>query len=404
MIYEPCKIADSNRKQFSFRPDNFSQNGKIKLKPFITDYNRINNYLISQKEELEKYSHREKSKNNYSKTETLYNFDNFNNEEIIPNSEDNKYYYLQPVMKFAPRTEFERIYDTLNSYNYGSIDQNLIKDQLKTLGFLTVQNNKTINDQNEYSLLKEKFKVSPQTLSYLIKEKERLEKETKTPEIEDLLSNITDIIKINKEIIHDREVPKGPIIKKQQHKQLSIAKKKIINNYIAKNILSDYQKKTHFKALLSCSLNLNNNKKYKSLSSDKMDNDKNRTIKKGIKNPCIKPFHNQKKYPKEDMEYLKKLCSMTQNEYFVSKNKNNDIKNQNDEVEEDNKYLKHANTVLIKGVPYNKKDLPKISKVILKECNYIKNYFGKEQSGEGKTMITRGLSVNEFTKKYGLPK
>ena len=226
MIYEPCKIADSNRKQFSFRPDNFSQNGKIKLKPFITDYNRINNYLLSHKEELERYSHREKNKIYYSKTETLNSYNNYSNEEIIQNSEDNKYHYLQPIMKFAPRTEFERIYDTLNSYNYGSIDQNLIKDQLKALGFLTVQNNKIINNQNEYSLLKEKFNVSPQPLSYLIKEKERLEKETKTPEIVDLLSNITDIIKINKEIIHDQEVPRGPIIKKQQHKKLSIAKKK----------------------------------------------------------------------------------------------------------------------------------------------------------------------------------
>ena len=77
IIYEPCKIADSNKKQFSFRPDNFSQSGKIKLKPFVTDYNRINNYLLSHKEEIENYSHREKNKINYNKTETLNNFDNF---------------------------------------------------------------------------------------------------------------------------------------------------------------------------------------------------------------------------------------------------------------------------------------------------------------------------------------
>jgi hypothetical protein len=68
-----------------------------------------------------------------------------NFEEKIINK---KYFYLQPVMKFAPRTEFERIYDTLNSYNFGSVDKDLIQEQLKTLGFLTIQNNKSIGDQN----------------------------------------------------------------------------------------------------------------------------------------------------------------------------------------------------------------------------------------------------------------
>ena len=63
-------------------------------------------------------------------------------------------------MKFAPSTEFERIYDTLNSYEYGRIYKNLIKEQLKTLGFLTVQNYNNMNYQNEYSLslLKENLK------------------------------------------------------------------------------------------------------------------------------------------------------------------------------------------------------------------------------------------------------
>ena len=73
--------------------------------------------------------------------------------------DDNKYFYLQPIMKFAPRTEFKRIYETINAYNYGSIDQNLIDDHLKKLGFLTVQNNNYNFNQNEYSLLKEKKKL-----------------------------------------------------------------------------------------------------------------------------------------------------------------------------------------------------------------------------------------------------
>ena len=419
MIHEPCKIKDFSQKQFSFRPNDSPKKGKIKLKPFMTDYTRVNNYLSSHKEELDKYSHKEKNELNYNITENANIHNNINGEKI-GNIEDenneNKIFYLQPIMKFAPRTEFERIFDTLNSYDYGRIDKNLIKEQLKALGFLTIQNYNSINYQNEYSLLKEKFKVSPQTLSYLKKEKKRLAKEEKTPEIQNLLTNISDIIKINKEIKHDQETPEIPIIKKENHKRLNIAKKKIINNYLAKNILSEYQKKTHFKALLDCTLNLDKNNKHKSLSENNRNNkifsynlynNKNITLRnnscnKIVQKTCVKPFHNKKKYPEEDMEYLKKLCNMTHNEYFKHRNQTN---NSNDDGEEEqNKFLKHENIILINGVAYNKKDLPKISKVILKECNYIKNFFNKEKIGAGKTMITRGLSVNEFTQKYGLPK
>ena len=435
MIYEPCKIVDSTERQFSFRPSGSYEKGKIKLKPFITDYTRVNNYLSKQKEELEKYPQRDKKTINYNLTDNINFFNTYNsyrnnnindiqnNYDEMPKSEEyieNKYFYLQPVMKFAPRTEFERIFDTLNSYNYGRVDRNLITEQLKTLGLLTVQSNRNIESKNEYSLLKEKFKVSGPTLSYLIKEKARLEKEEKTPENLELLSNITDIIKINKEIKYDQETPKMPVLKTENHKKLNIAQRKIINNYLAKNILGEYQKKTHFKALLNCTLNLEKEKnepKHKSLSDNNRahtiypQNFKNSTLNnysgnnKIIRNTCFKPFHNKKKYPKEDMEYLKKLCNMTQNEYFKPKIQITDINKANDEGEEEpNKYVKHANTVLINGVAYNKKDLAKISKVILKECNYIKHYFDKEKAGAGKTMITRGLSVEEFTKKYGLPK
>lgn len=251
MIKNPCKIADTHKKQFSYRPDNLSDK-QMKITHFMTDYTRVNNYLNTHKEELENYSNK-KNRMTHNKSESPNN-DIPNKEELYSFSDErreNKYYYLQPVMKFAPRTEFERIYDTLNSYNFGKINKNLIKEQLKALGFLTVKNYTHLKNQNEYSLLKEKFKVSRPTLSYLVHEKERLEKEEKTPEIVDLLTNITDIIKINREIIHDQEDKRIPILEKENHKKLNIAQKKIINNYLAKNILGEYQKKTHFKALLN---------------------------------------------------------------------------------------------------------------------------------------------------------
>ena len=87
------------------------------------------------------------------------------------------------------------------------------------------------------------------------------------------------------------------------------------------------------------------------------------------------------------MEYLKKLC-MTNNEYYKPKNIHK-IQNDDAEEEQNKNYLKSSNTVVINGISYHRnKDLDKISKVILKECNYIKNYYEKESAGDGKTMTT----------------
>ena len=425
MIHEPCKIEDTNKKTFSFRPINFVNNliSSNKARQFVKDNTRIDNYLQSKNEEFDIFLEKDRKNGSYPKIGKYYNhtIQNNDNEKHLNENEkhlnENKitYSYLQPVMKYAPRTQFERIYDTLNSYDYGRIDKTLITDQLKSLGFLKVKNKKYMASQNEYSLLKEKFKVSQPTLDYLIKEKERLEKEAKTPEIVDLINNIGDIIKINKEIIHDQELLNTPAFQKNNQKKLNVTKKKIINNFLAKNILGEYQKKTHFKALLNCTLNLDKtNKNYKSLSSMNKTNklynntyyndmETNINDLDDVKKICLKPFHNKRKYPKEDLEYLKKICSSTQNEYFRQRNIKTG-KSKLDEDEEANKYLKAENTVVINGIRYNKKDVSKISKIILKECNYIKKYFQNEKTGSGKTMITHGLSVNEFTEKYGLPK
>ena len=61
--------------------------------------------------------------------------------------------------------------------------------------------------------------------------------------------------------------------------------------------------------------------------------------------------------------------------------------------------------IIIDNVSYDKNDFPSISKAILKTCNYIpKRKTSQYTSGSGKTSITKGLSVNDFTKKYCLPK
>ena len=423
MISDPCKIHynDDYQKNFSFRPIMTEKKENIKIKQFETDKTRVEKYLQSHKEELKKYDLK------HNKSKSSINSD-----------------YLQPIMKFTARTDLERIFDSVNLNYFGKIDREIIHNQLKSLGLLTVRNIPPKYPE-EYSLLKEKLRFNPQTLTSLIKEKRKIEKGPKTPETKDLLKNMVNVIQINKKILTDKKRVWG----KEHLKSKSFNRRKNLNNKLAKNILSEYQKKTHFKAIISCSLGLNNidsndnntdfNKKYcLSIDNDKDKSSKNKSHKysKSVKNldsnksnidqkynslhtesnnselrerikitndynkTCINSLQKKKVYSKEKMDYLRGL--------FMKTNKNNDENdnhlNNNEDEEEARRKIQQMNNVIIDGKYYNKKDIVKISNAVLKECNYIKKYFGSEKAGDSKTMITRGMTVNEFTKKYNLPK
>ena len=436
MISDPYKIEYIDaKKNFSFRPMGEEKKGNIKLKPFVTDKARIEKYLKSHHEEHEKYN---KNKITIECEDNNLNINNRNGQRSISekpliknnsktNSTTNMEKYLQPIMNFKPRTDLERIFDAINLNYYGKIDRNLINEQLKSLGLVTVYNKKNPKLQTEYSLLKEKLKVNPETLNYLIKEKQRLEQGPKTNEINELISNMENIIHINKEIMSE-EAQKNFSSSSQKARNIR-NKRRNLNNFLAKNILSEYQKKTHFKALCTCSLDLNDSYKKKNLklgnSRDIKNEDKynsfntlyNRKINfdynnntTGFKYNSInlykKQFHTKKKYPEQELDYLKNLFSQ---QHIEGKNPfgnihDNQRKINDEENDSYNKIYRQANLVLINGKFFNKNDMKGISNAVLKECNYIKKYFDSENAGEGKTMITRGMTVNEFTRKYGLPK
>ena len=432
MISEPYKIQYEDPKtNFSFRPQNEVKKENIKLKPFVTDKVRIEKYLKSHKEEHEKYKKNKIFISNEANNK--YNFNNnfykdkrcfSENKKTLYKNNSNLEKYLQPIMKFKPRTDLERIFDSINLNYYGKINRNLINEQLKSLGLVTVYNKKNPKLQTEYSLLKEKLKVNPETLNYLIKEKQRLEQGPKTNEINELISNMDNIIHINKDILS--EITQKNFSYSSQKDRNFRNKRRNMNNFLAKNILSEYQKKTHFKALCTYSLDLDDsymkknlifkNTKDKNLSEDNYNsfnisynkriniNNFDINLENNFFNLYKKQFHNKKKYEKNKMEYLKKLCyqqignSPFDNKYYSQE------KLYDEENEINNKIIRQTNLILINGKSYNKRDLKGISNAVLKECNYIKKYFDGENAGEGKTMITRGMTVNEFSKKYRLPK
>ena len=411
MINEPKKYQfEEENKNFCFRPQSPTYKQNIKLKPFVTDKVRIEKYLkLKQKENEIINKNKRKNKNDNLDTfsenddenaKTQYIFINKNSDK---NETDN---YLQPIMKFKPRTDLERIFDAVNLNYFGKVDKNLINEQLKSLGLIKVYNKKSPNNQdNEYSLLREKLKVNPETLEYLIKEKQRLEQGPKTKEIYELIHNMDNIIQINKEI-KSEQINKGiNLLNKRQSRKLNKFKnkRKNLNNFLAKNILGEYQKKTHFKALCTYTLDLEDiNTKNKKLerfhSLDNLDyNNDHFDI-----NNYQKKFKSNGGYEPKKLTYLKNL--------FLKKEKKPIIPipekdKKSYEYEEDtNKFIRQQNNVIINGKYYNKKDLKGISNALLKKCNYISKHFDSENAGEGKLMFARGMTVNEFSKKYGLPK
>ena len=400
MISDPVKFQIVNEnKNFCFRPQSPEFKENIKLKPFMTDKMRIEKFLESKKKENDFINKKHKKNIMTSDIEEKNKF-----EEKEKAKKDN---YLQPTMKFRPRTDLERIFDTINLNYFGKISKNLVNEQLKSLGLLKVYSNKkNSNIQNEYSLLREKLKVNPETLDYLIKEKQRLEQGPKTKEIHELINNMDNIIQINKEIKTDKINKEMMFGNSSENKEKKYKiKRKNLNNFLAKNILGEYQKKTHFKALCTYSLDLEDNNykdkkivRYNSLDNlDYFKNDNDITPYQ-----FKKKFKRDKLYSPNKMNYLRHLFNREEKKPEIQKpEKDRRII----EMEaEQNKLLRRQNNVLINGKYYNKKDLKGISDDLLKKCNYVSKHFEPKNSGNGKLMFTRGMTVNEFAKKYGLPK
>ena len=78
--------------------------------------------------------------------------------------------------------------------------------------------------------------------------------------------------------------------------------------------------------------------------------------------------------------------------------------NRGDTIEDENLIL-YNNCVYYKN---NQNDMNKLGKIILQKCHFVNNKFynnenNKLQKGNGKLMITNGLSINEFIDKFSLP-
>ena len=419
-------------------------------KPFIfkgytTEEDRIkdsikrNRYLFNlpdyeeenQKDKKEKQNLEENPKINFFNDDRTGRFKklskkiNLTRKNIISKAEENKYKYIlkndliiQPEMRFKPRTDLERVYDMINGYKYGQAKRDILDKQLKIIDLYKYKNSNEL--------------------------KKRIKKEIKTDSIssesesEIISSNLKVKTKKNKLYFNPNSVD---FKEKPWMKRIDL-------NADAYKILNSYHYKTHFKAAKEVAENKTRNK-VKGNNVDKNQTNKNKYClllpnlfqnkstnnfellnhtytQNNLKNETedfidikidneddellsekelkIKydknknPFKNKETFEKNKIKFIKDIAF----------NKGKKISNKNDDFDENKLNDKNVDedNIMIDDEIFNKKNqFELIANKILDKCNIFnhKSKFNNTilKKRNGKLMFTRGLSVNQFEKKYG---
>ena len=331
-------------------------------------------------------------------------------------------------MRYKPRTDLERIAESINEYSYGKIDKNIINQQLKLLN--------------------------------LVGPREEIQNEESDDDISD--TYLSD---------KEKSLKSDSIIEEAKATNRHHKKRAIKINEQAKKILGDFHRKTHFKAVAEFStstvknhlsnispISLSNSlPKFKKINKEQVINDK--IINKMTVNKEIKNFYNDEVKKSEQYENNNEYISLTlptiqnldkkysDNNPMLDEKKKLDNKIPNyksldllknlayrisEEEEDDNeKQIKKSvrfnlkkqfsmkklntetedvtsfderNKIILGNEVFNKDQINLISKKALLKCNYFmdknKNNNMSLKSGEGKLMNTNGMSINDFEKKY----
>jgi hypothetical protein len=425
-------INDNSEKKYPFRNDNTKLKKPFIFKGYKTEEERIKETIKSYKS-LYGISNDQNIKSPNLKTEIneeedIYNFDipNQNPNQIKKRSsiiEEEKIkdilknnILIQPEMRFKARTDLERIYDALIEKNFRLNEKQIIERQLKNLNLNSYQTPELIkkkltiiskNDENKLEEEKRKYKIKPNPLYEEAKKKER-EK------------NSSDIIYGEGKLYYN---PKKLFFKPWQ-KNLDL-------NSEAEGILSEYHIKTHFKACAEVAENkinsnlkfhkksksmlspikeiLNNENKKKLLNIKSEDfNDKDYEIEYDDYNKNKNPY-NEKYDEKIDPDSLKVLSNLAFSKDSIIRG-DTKVVEQYIPTGKKNKYyhkrkLVDENSVLIDGkILFKDSQFDIIASKVLNIChvNRKKSQYNNSnlKKKKGKLMITKGLSVDDFEKKY----
>ena len=432
-INEHDRIKDTikNNKYLYYLPDyeKIKQERK-KIKNLSSSSSPIKNNLnykkisnIMKHSSLDKKDIKEKRKiiNENIKISSQKNLDE---KHLVNKIQDNTNEKLisQPTMRYKPRTDLERVYDALNTYNFNTVEKSrdIIERQLKSINLYDYKRPGDSNN-NEDKTGKENYIKNYKNRSNLVSKSVRNGKRKKPFDL------------YKKSTLYYN--PKNYEYKPWQRKE-------DLNNE-AYNLLSPYHYKTHFKAAEEIA---ESNYKYdknnysvfllpnllpnyytkKPLHTDLNNKEEEDPFKFGEDDNSSEPSEDYEELDKnynpiiqkskkisdpETMKILSKIAfkkKKTDYDNFDYRNGEDDEKNiRKLKKEKGSKNYAENNNVIIGDKLYFKNtQFDKITSKILDMCNVYSNKskFNNtvHKSKGGKTMITQGMTVGEFEKKYGL--
>ena len=340
-------------------------------------------------------------------------------------SNKNKYIIFQPTMRYKARTDLERVYDAINEYNLNEKSKDIIERQLKSINLYDYKKSGDLlyglENKNEDNNLYKKYN-SRNILAKI----NRHGKKKKN----------FDLYKTNKLYFN----PKNEEYKPWQRRE-------DLNNE-AYGLLSSYHYKTHFKAAEEIAeSNYQQNKKNKSKNSvfllpnllpknyqrKPIIADEDRKVKEdpfkfGEDEDLSEESEDYEEFDKNYNPFSQKnkttidpvvMKLLTKMAFKKKKSEYDNFDFKNDEDQEKSilhgkknkktikNYTTEDNNVIIRNKLYYKNSqFDKITSEILGLCNVYspKSKFNNtvHKSKGGKTMITQGMTVKEFEKKYRL--
>ena len=434
-------IDDITKKVTNARDDILSEGGLKKpfyFKGYLNENERIketiknNRYLYNFSEEepqikKKKFRSKIKTENNIKSNENLNSVKLLKNNFLLTNDElKNVDYFIkngiiiQPQMRFKARTDLERVYENLIDNYDKNEEKEVLNRQLKNINL------------NSFQTPKDLIKIKKNHLNKIEKKNEKFNKEKEQNLSKNFLKYGYEIIDQNKynnnnnnKINHKNKndlfyIPKNLIFKPWiKNKNLNIEAEKILNSYhmkthfkaaeeIAENKLKTKEKKENKK---NFSLDENENEFFNSkerffISKNEINDSYNNNIvyenyTKNL-NPFLEKESDKIEYNKNNLNLLSDLAFKKTQDVNPRKisEETKIVYNDNDK-----KKLVDENSVLIGNeIYYKNSQFDIIANKVLNSCNVYRQKSKHNDTNlkkkNGKLMITKGMTVNQFEKKF----
>jgi hypothetical protein len=365
MAFKPITIKDSkhnfNTTRQEFMNDNnrkLGGSGKFSFRKYKTDKERVEE-ILWEKEQNEKQALKnlsQKKENSSAEEEKLKKL---------------KTSVKQPIMRFRPRTDLERIYYTINSFSYGKVSKDAVNEQMKKLELFGKQKEKEENSETnipaKYDNLDEK------QIEEFVSQKEFLNNQGYNEKNSETIKQITLILDYYSK--KHSKIEDDPSL--FQSKQ---AWRTHVNLKATKKFLGENNHKTHFKAASVFSFNLDEFKNKAKSNMKHTGFDKKENTGNGNNNMCNsnEPRKQQNKSSRDNylnFNYYDEPGHSEDEENGYFNNNKNDFYSNNSKK----KFNKTAN------------DFSRINDLLLKT---YKN--GSNNKNDNKDKVIRSIPVNTF--------